>query len=81
MILNKITKLEDNQILFVNQQKINSAENSNQQQQQQQLTMADDNYVSTEVPDPADNRLSEIGQMYDINGDGVLDETERASKS
>ena len=79
MILNKITKLEDNQILFVNQQKINSAENANQQQQQ--LTMADDNYVSTEVPDPADNRLSEIGQMYDINGDGVLDETERASKS
>jgi hypothetical protein len=43
--------------------------------------MTDDNYVSTGVTDPADpSRLSEIGQMYDINGDGVLDETERASR-
>lgn len=45
--------------------------------------MAEEDIVTTGVPGGGTTetgRLSEIGQMYDINGDGVLDETERASR-
>jgi hypothetical protein len=64
---------------------------SNQPEQEKHShidTMTESNYAITKVPEGSNEGtrsakpkvLSELSQKYDINGDGVLDETERASK-